>query len=200
MTRPPLLIVLLFGGAIWLSAFLLFLIQPILAKLILPWFGGSAAVWTTCLVFYQVALLGGYFYANAMVTRLQPSAQAMVHCVLLAVALAFLPAIPGERWKLSAAQHPTWNILLLLLCVLGLPYFVLSATSPLLQAWYARRWTDPYRLFALSNAGALMALIAYPILIEPKVATRMQDVRGRLGSWCSRRCARRLHGLGAHRS
>jgi hypothetical protein len=176
MTRPRFLIVLLYGGAIWLSAFLLFLIQPILAKLILPWFGGSAAVWTTCLVFYQVALLGGYFYANAMVSRLRPPMQATVHSVLLATALAFLPAIPGERWKLSASQHPAGNILLLLLCVVGLPYFVLSATSPLLQAWYARRWTDPYRLFALSNAGALMALIAYPILIEPRVATRMQDV------------------------
>ena len=175
--RPRLLIVLLYGGAIWLSAFLLFLIQPILAKLILPWFGGSAAVWTTCLVFYQVALLGGYFYANAMVTRLRPSAQAAVHCTLLVTALAFLPAIPADRWKLVASGgHPSGSILLLLLCVLGLPYFVLSATSPLLQAWYARRWTDPYRLFALSNAGALMALIAYPILIEPAVATRRQDV------------------------
>jgi hypothetical protein len=176
MTRPPLLVAILYGGVIWLSAFLLFLIQPILAKLILPWFGGSAAVWTTCLVFYQVVLLAGYFYANAMVTRLRPFVQATVHSVLLTAALAFLPVIPGERWKLSAAQHPAANILLLLLCVLGLPYFVLSATSPLLQAWYARRWTDPYRLFALSNAGALMALIAYPILIEPRIATRLQDV------------------------
>jgi len=174
--RPRPAITFLYGGAIWLSAFLLFLIQPILAKLILPWFGGSAAVWTTCLVFYQVALLAGYGYANAMVTRLRPSAQAAVHCTLLAAALAFLPAIPGDRWKLSAGNHPAANILLLLFCVLGLPYFVLSATNPLLQAWYARRWTDPYRLFALSNAGALMALIAYPLLIEPRVSTRMQDV------------------------
>jgi hypothetical protein len=175
MTRPRLPVVLIFGGAIWLSAFLLFLIQPILAKLILPWFGGSAAVWTTCLVFYQVALLGGYIYANA-VTRLRPAVQASLHCVLLAAALAFLPAIPGERWKSASAALPAWSILLLLVSVLGLPYFVLSATSPLLQAWYARRWSDPYRLFALSNAGALMALIAYPILVEPNVATRRQDV------------------------
>ncbi len=176
MERPRPSIVILYGGAIWLSAFLLFLIQPILAKLILPWFGGSAAVWTTCLVFYQVALLAGYLYANAMVTRLRPAAQAMVHGGLLAVALAFLPAIPGDRWKFSAGSHPTWSILLLLVCVLGVPYFALSATSPLLQAWYARRWTDPYRLFALSNAGALMALIAYPTLIEPRVPTHRQDL------------------------
>ena len=100
----------------------------------------------------------------------------MVHGGLLAVALAFLPAIPGDRWKFSAGSHPTWSILLLLVCVLGVPYFALSATSPLLQAWYARRWTDPYRLFALSNAGALMALIAYPTLIEPRVPTHRQDL------------------------
>jgi len=177
MTRPRVPWLTLYGCAIFLSAFLLFLIEPVVAKLILPWFGGSAAVWTTCLVFYQTALLAGYYYANAMVTRLQPRAQAAVHTFLLAAALAFLPAIPGERWK-TVADHPAARILLLLICVIGLPYFLLSSTGPLLQAWYARRWTgsQPYRLFALSNAGALLALLAYPALIEPRTPTRAQDV------------------------
>lgn len=176
MTRPRFHFLLLYGAAIFLSAFLLFLIQPILAKLILPWFGGSAAVWTTCLVFYQTALLAGYYYANVIVTRLHPRAQAMVHTVLLAGALAFLPAIPGKRWEL-AVEHPALRILVLLISVLGLPYFLLSATGPLLQAWYARRWSQaqPYRLFALSNAGALIALVAYPSVIEPNIPTHTQD-------------------------
>lgn len=175
MNRPRFSHLLLYATAIFLSAFLLFLIQPVLAKLILPWFGGSAAVWTTCLVFYQTALLAGYAYANFVATRLAPRTQAAVHIVLLAAALAFLPVIPGDRWKLTL-DHPSGRILLLLVCVLGMPYLLLSSTSPLLQAWYARRWPDsqPYRLFALSNAGALLALIAYPSLIEPHIPTRAQ--------------------------
>ncbi len=177
MTRPRFYFVLLFGAAIFLSAFLLFLIQPVLAKLILPWFGGSAAVWTTCLVFYQSALVAGYFYANLLVTRLPGRAQSATHTILLAAALAFLPTIPGDRWKL-AVDHPAARILLLLVSVLGLPYFLLSSTGPLLQAWYARRWpgSQPYRLFALSNAGALIALLAYPSLIEPWIPTHTQDL------------------------
>ncbi len=176
MTRPPFQHGILFGAVIFLSAFLLFLIQPIVAKLILPWFGGSAAVWMTCLVFYQTALLAGYWYANAMVTRLGARAQSVVHIALLGAALAFLPAIPGDRWKIGI-EHPASRILLLLVCVLGLPYFLLSTTGPLLQAWYARRWPEarPYRLFALSNLGALMALVAYPSLIEPRIPTHTQD-------------------------
>lgn len=182
MNRPRFHLLLLYAAAIFSSAFLLFLIQPVLAKLILPWYGGSAAVWTTCLVFYQTALLAGYAYANFVVTRLRPRAQTALHIVLLACALAFLPVIPGDRWKL-AADHPAGRILLLLICVLGLPYFLLSSTGPLLQAWYARRWPDsqPYRLFALSNAGALIALVVYPALVEPNVPTRRQDVLWSVG-------------------
>ena len=177
MTRPRFHLLLMFGAAIFLSAFLLFLIQPILAKLILPWFGGSAAVWTTCLVFYQTALVAGYYYANLIVTRLPGRPQSVIHTALLAAALAFLPAIPGDRWKL-AVDHPAARILLLLVAVVGLPYFLLSSTGPLLQAWYAQRWpgSQPYRMFALSNAGALIALLAYPSLIEPRIATHTQDL------------------------
>ncbi|MGA3185723.1 MAG: fused MFS/spermidine synthase [Bryobacteraceae bacterium] len=158
----------LYGATIFLSAFLLFLIQPIFAKLILPWFGGSSAVWTTCLVFFQTALLAGYLYAHLL-------KRPWVHAVLLAAALVFLPVMPGDRWKPSGAGDPTWQILAMLTAVLGLPYFLLSATSPLLQKWLAREGAQPYRLFALSNVGALLALAAYPLLIEPRSATRAQD-------------------------
>ncbi|MGA3204665.1 MAG: hypothetical protein ABSF12_19405, partial [Bryobacteraceae bacterium] len=160
---------ILYGATIFLSAFLLFLIQPIFAKLILPWFGGSSAVWTTCLVFFQTALLAGYLYAH-LLTR------PWMHAALLAVALLVLPVLPGERWKPSGAGDPAWQILAMLTVVLGLPYFLLSATSPLLQKWLAREGAEPYRLFALSNVGALLALAAYPIWIEPRSATRAQDV------------------------
>jgi hypothetical protein len=166
----------LYGATIFLSAFLLFLIQPIFAKLILPWFGGSSAVWTTCLVFFQTALLGGYLYAHLLTRRWSARKQPWVHCALLAIALLLLPVMPGERWKPTGAGDPAWQILAMLTVVLGLPYFLLSATSPLLQKWLARDGTQPYRLFALSNVGALLALAAYPLWIEPRIATRAQDL------------------------
>ena len=176
MIRPKLPILLLFGGTIFLSAFLLFEVQPIFAKLILPWFGGSAAVWTTCLMFFQVALLAGYAYAYAIARRLSPPHQFILHALLLIAALCVLPILPGARWKPIGGANPELRILALLTVVLGLPYFVLSTTGPLLQAWISRAWpgSEPYRLFALSNAGALLALIAYPLLIEPSIPTRAQ--------------------------
>ena len=167
---------LVYSATIFLSAFLLFLIQPIFAKLILPWFGGSSAVWTTCLVFFQTALLAGYLYAHLLTRMRSARTQPWVHGILLASALLLLPVMPGERWKPSGAGDPAWQILAMLAAVLGLPYFLLSATSPLLQKWLARDGSQPYRLFALSNVGALLALIAYPLWIEPKIATRTQDL------------------------
>ncbi|HVP00825.1 MAG TPA: fused MFS/spermidine synthase [Bryobacteraceae bacterium] len=165
-----------FGATIFLSAFLLFLIQPIFAKLILPWFGGSSAVWTTCLVFFQTALLAGYAYAHCLTRRIGARAQPMIHGALLAASLLLLPVMPGDRWKPSGEGDPALLILLMLTVVLGLPYFLLSSTSPLLQKWLARGGSQPYRLFALSNAGSLLALAAYPIWIEPHVPTRAQDL------------------------
>src|SRR5258708_1713510 len=109
---------LLYGATIFLSAFLLFLIQPIFAKLILPWFGGSSAVWTMCLVFFQVALLVGYLYAHLVSSRMRPRTQAWLHIGLLALALAFLPVIPGPYWKPANGGDPTWRILGLLTVVL----------------------------------------------------------------------------------
>lgn len=167
----------LYGCVVFLGAFLLFLIQPVFAKLILPWYGGSAAVWTVCLVFFQTVLLGGYVYAHLLTRWLRPRGQAMLHTAFLAAAVCLLPAMPGERWKPVGGDDPAWRILTVLTAVLGLPYFLLAATSPLVQSWYARGAADarPYRLFALSNAAALAALAAYPFWIEPRLATRTQD-------------------------
>jgi hypothetical protein len=164
--------------ATFFSAFLLFQIQPIIAKMILPWFGGSAAVWTTCLLFFQVVLLMGYSYAHLSVRFLAPRWQASLHAGLLACSLFLLPVVPNMAWKPSGAEEPSTRILGLLATTIGLPYLLLSATSPLLQAWYARRshGVIPYRLFALSNAGSMLALIGYPFVVEPAIATRSQAI------------------------
>ncbi|MDQ2916281.1 MAG: hypothetical protein M3R40_03835 [Pseudomonadota bacterium] len=167
---------LLFAPTIFASAFLLFLVQPIIAKQILPWFGGSAAVWTTCLVFFQAALLAGYAYADVVVRRLSLRHQALLHGALLVASLLALPIVPGAFWKPVGNENPAALILGLLAVTLGLPYFLLSATSSLLQAWFARRHPgrNPYRLFALSNLASLLALLAYPFAIEPRIPTRIQ--------------------------
>jgi spermidine synthase len=160
---------MLHAAVIALSSLLLFLVQPLIARLILPWFGGSAAVWTTCMLFFQTLLLAGYAYAHATNTRLAPRPQAILHLALLAAAAATLPVAPTEAWKPGGDDEPISAILLLLAVAVGLPYFVLSATSPLVQAWYARErfGANPYRLFALSNFASLAALLGYPLLVEP---------------------------------
>ena len=142
--------------------------QPIIAKQILPWFGGSAAVWTTCLVFFQSVLLAGYAYADVTM-RLGTRRQALLHVVLLAAALAFLPIIASSGWKPEGHEEPISRILLLLAATIGLPYFLLSTTTPLVQSWYWRRFRSrvPYRLFALSNFASLLALLGFPVLFEP---------------------------------
>ncbi len=142
--------------------------QPIIAKQILPWFGGSAGVWTTCLVFFQSVLLAGYAYAD-WTMRLGARRQATLHVVLLAASLACLPIIASSGWKPQGVEEPITRILLLLVATIGLPYFLLSTTTPLLQAWYWRRFQSqvPYRLFALSNFASLLALLGFPVLFEP---------------------------------
>jgi hypothetical protein len=162
------LAILPYAATIFLSSFLLFLVQPIIAKQILPWFGGSAAVWTTCLVFFQAVLLGGYAYAD-LTTRLGPRRQAMLHVGLLVVSLACMPILASTGWKPQGDEEPVGRILLLLLATIGLPYFLLSTTTPLLQAWYWQRFRTavPYRLFALSNFASLLALVGFPVLFEP---------------------------------
>jgi len=165
----------LFGVTIIASAFLLFQVQPLIAKLILPWFGGSAAVWTSCMLFFQLALLGGYAYAHWL-GRLPGRKQVAVHCFLLAASLALLPILPAPGWKPQAGDDPLLRIFGLLAATVGLPYFLLSSTSPLLQSWYSRSngGAIPWRFFALSNAGSMAGLLAYPVLIEPTLTNREQ--------------------------
>jgi hypothetical protein len=162
--------------AIFLGAFLLFQVQPMMGKMILPWFGGTPAVWTTCMLFFQVLLLAGYAYADLLNRWRGPAGQALLHAVLLGAAVWLLPIAPGAGWKPPDGEHPTGRILLLLAACVGLPYFLLSATSPLIQAWFARVYPgrSPYRLYALSNIGSLGALLSYPFVVEPAWTTAQQ--------------------------
>ncbi len=168
----------LYAVTIFLSAFLLFQIQPMIAKMILPWFGGSASVWITAMLFFQTALLGGYLYAHWSVRVLKPKTQARVHSALLAASLLLLPAAPSAAWKPSGSEDPILRIVILLAVSIGLPYFLLSTTSPLIQAWYSRKYRTalPYRLFGLSNLASLAGLLAYPVLVEPNVTLRHQSL------------------------
>ena len=171
---------LLYALTILVSAFLLFQVEPVIAKIILPWFGGSAAVWTVCLLFFQVVLLLGYAYAHAVVRYLKPRVQMILHIALLVGSVAVLPIYPSQSLKPAGMADPTWGILSLLGLTVGLPYFLLSTTGPLLQAWYARehKGAMPYRLYALSNAGSMFALLSYPVLFEPRLTTHQQS-----GTW-----------------
>ncbi|HEY3394594.1 MAG TPA: hypothetical protein VGK58_17920 [Lacipirellulaceae bacterium] len=173
-----------YAAAIFLGALLLFQVQPLASKHILPWFGGSPAVWTICLLFFQTLLLAGYAYAHACDRWLRPRQQAVLHMVLLGAAAALLLAgiLPDKRQGNLAGLDPAWQILLILTVSIGLPYFVLSATGPLLQAWFGRVFPgrSPYRLYALSNAGSLIALLNYPFVFE-----RVFDLprQARIWSW-----------------
>ena len=174
---------ILYALTVFVSAFLLFLVQPIIAKQILPWFGGSAAVWTTCLVFFQCMLLAGYFYSDWTTRKLTPKRQALLHIGLIAIAIALLPIIPDAAWKPNGEDAPSVRILLLLAATIGLPYFLISTTSPLVQTWFNKRYpgASPYRLFALSNLASMMALLGYPFLFEPWITTRQQALGWSIG-------------------
>jgi SAM-dependent methyltransferase len=167
---------LLHALTIFVSAFLLFQVEPLIAKMILPWFGGVAAVWTVCLLFFQSLLLLGYLYAHLLTRRFVPRTQGWFHAGLLAASLLVLPILPKESWKPLGPEHPALHILWVLLLTVGLPFFLLSATSPLLQAWLANALPDSrvYRFYALSNAGSLLGLLSYPTLIEPRLSTLRQ--------------------------
>jgi spermidine synthase len=166
---------ILFATTIFLSAFLLFQVQPLIAKMILPWFGGTAAVWTVCMLFFQLLLLAGYVYAHAC-ARLRAPRQRFLHIALLLLAAATLPLAASAAWKPAGGEDPTWRIFGLLATSVGLPYFALSTTGPLVQAWYARSHPgkSPYRLFALSNLGSMLALLSYPAVVEPLLPLRLQ--------------------------
>ena len=170
---------------IFIGAFLLFQIEPMIAKYILPWFGGSTTVWTTCLLFFQVALLAGYTYAHFVGTRMRPRQQLIVHlgliaiCVLAMTTLAIWsksPILPGAGWKAARVHFPIVRILMVLSASIGLPYFALSATAPLVQSWFALSFPEksPYRLYAVSNFGSLLGLLTYPFAVEPNLGLRAQ--------------------------
>ena len=148
---------------IFVSAFLLFQVEPLIAKTILPWFGGVAAVWTVCLLFFQVALLLGYLYAHFLTQGLGTRTQGWLHAALLVLSLLVLPILPKDSWKPAGLELPALHILSVLVLTVGLPFFLLSATSPLLQAWMvnARKDSGVYRFYALSNAGSLLGLLSY---------------------------------------
>ncbi len=155
----------------FVSAALLFLVEPMFAKMALPLLGGSAAVWTTCLVFFQLTLLAGYAYAHASARLLGKRTQVGVHAAVLLAALALLPVhVPGG-WTPPVQSNPVWWLLRLLLVAVGLPFFALSATTPILQKWFAHSGHpfagDPYFLYAASNSGSLLGLLSYPFVLEP---------------------------------
>lgn len=162
--------------AIFLSAFLLFQVEPLIARLILPWFGGGAGVWTVCLLFFQVVLLLGYLYAHLLTRTLGRWAQGWVHAGLLAASLLTLPILPNDAWKPLGPEHAALRILGVLGLTIGLPFFLLSSTTPLLQAWSGEtsEGKSVYRLYAFSNAGSLLALLSYPTVFEPRLNTLRQ--------------------------
>jgi SAM-dependent methyltransferase len=173
----------LYSGSIFLSAFLLFQVQPILAKLILPWFGGAAAVWIISLAFYQLTYLLGNLYAHVLIQRSGPRFSTRAHALCLLASLLLLPIVPSAFWQPRGGEEPTWRILGVLAATVGLPFLLLSATNPLLQTWHALggKGARPYRFYALSNAGSLLALLSYPVIVEPLVSTHRQALLWSVG-------------------
>lgn len=174
-----------FGITIFTSAFLLFQIQLLLGKEILPLFGGASAVWTVCVLVFQLLFLAGYGYSHALATYLPVRRQVVVHGAFLAASVIFLavlgwirsaPIGPGANWRPNPEGNPSWTIAQFLISAIGLPFFLLSATSPLLQHWFAQTAPkrSPYRLYALSNVGSLLGLLSYPFLVEPHLRLGMQ--------------------------
>lgn len=174
-----------YGLTILAGAFLLFQIQLIIGKYILPWFGGTPAVWTTCLLFFQLLLLGGYLYAHILTVKLSGRSQTIVHLSLLGLSVVLIaletlfwhvPLLPGRAWRPRPSELPIPQILILLATAVGLPYLCLSTTAPLLQKWFGRAnpRISPYRLYALSNIGSLLGLITYPFVFEPESTLHSQ--------------------------
>jgi hypothetical protein len=168
----------LFASVVFLASFLLFLVEPIAARQLLPTLGGSATVWITCLVFFQTALLLGYLYAHCLARR--PSLIVHLSLLSLAVAAAILWVLRSLLME-NGAAHPILTVFSALSLSIGLPFLVLSSTSPLLQVWWARVETGkiPYRLYALSNVASLLALALYPSVIEPHFTLHAQRL-----AWC----------------
>jgi hypothetical protein len=167
---------IVFCSTAFLSAFLLFQVQPLMGKAILPWFGGAPMVWTTCMMFFQTVLLLGYAYAHLLTTALARPWQMAAHLAVLAAGIAFAPVLPGADIAPDRLTFPTVYLLSLLAAHVGAPFFALSATAPLLQAWFARVFPDrsPYPLYAVSNAGSMVGVLLYPFVIEPMFSITSQ--------------------------
>ncbi len=172
---------LLYGSTLFLSAFLLFVVQPLLGKSLLPRFGGTPAVWTACMLFYQVLLLAGYAYAHLLAGLRTVRTQAFLHLLLLACSLAALAGMLSGVTVAAGERGPVIAIMGMLAALVGAPYFLLASSSPLLQAWFSRirPGISPYRLYSLSNAGSLLAILSYPLVIEPGLSLRTQ-----MRFWC----------------
>ena len=166
----------LFAATLFISAALLFLVEPMFAKMVLPFVGGTPAVWNTCLVFFQAALLGGYSFAHFVCDRIQPRAQALTQCTLFVTGLAVLPISISPNWTPPAGRSPIPWILLLATAKVGLPFFALGTMAPTMQKWYARidQTADPYFLYSASNIGSLAALLSYPFVLEPLLHLHQQ--------------------------
>src|SRR5829696_1891734 len=171
-----------FAAALFVSAFLLFWVQPLAGKMLLPLLGGTPAVWNTCMLFFQALLLAGYAYALALTRWLSAAAQGAVHLALLALAALALPVAlnAAAGGGVPEGASPEWWLLKTLLVTVGPPFFVLSASAPLLQAWFSRTRaesaSDPYYLYAASNAGSLFALLGFPLLLEPGLSLGRQNL------------------------
>ena len=167
----------LFLATMAISGFLLFQLQPMIARFILPWFGGSAATWTACMLFFQAGLLVGYAYAHLAIRPFPPKAQVAIHLILISGAIATLPITPSDTWKPNGIENPTGYIFLLLSGCTALPYAMLSATSPLLQSWLTILGAKtPSRFFAMSNFGSLLGLLSYPFFVDPLLPTTTQTL------------------------
>jgi spermidine synthase len=180
-SRPSVGLLAAYTAAVFLSAFLLFLVQPLFGKMVLPLLGGSPAVWNTCMLFFQAALLLGYLYAHLSSSRLTVRRQATVHLVALALAALALPVSLRSAAPEGGAAPIPWLLGVMALTV-GAPFLVLSGTGPILQRWFSRsghaQAADPYHLYAASNLGSALALIAYPLLMEPRMR-----LAGQSGAW-----------------
>ena len=163
-----------FAATMALAGFLLFQVQPLLAKYLLPWFGGSASTWLVCLLFFQLALLVGYAHAYVVTLPFPVPQQAQIQLAILALSLLLLPITPADSWKPQDVGDPTWRIVALLAACIGLPYVVLAATTPLLSRWLARvePSLDPARFFAASNLGSFAGLLSYPFAFEPSMSSQ----------------------------
>ncbi len=175
-THPGLITV--YAATTFLSAFLLFQVQPILGGFLLPWFGGGPGVWTACMLFFQLLLLGGYVYAHLLGRVQTLRRQAAIHLAMIVLTLMALPILPDPASRPASVEMPTASILVLLAVTAGGPYAMLSASSPLLASWYRRALPEgaPYRLYALSNAGSMLALLSYPFIFEPSFTLRAQGI------------------------